>query len=105
VDTILNKSLLYHFDQTNVIVFQIEEQVPDSDVIIRKLDLASLTSVRQCAKEINETEERLDILINNAGITMAVLLINITKNTREQGTTRDPFAIRVRVAYMSSVIA
>jgi len=35
-----------------------------------------------------------------------VLLLNTAKNTREQGTTRDPFTIRVRVraAYLSSVI-
>jgi len=35
------------------------------------------------------------------------VLLNTAKNTREQGITKDPFAIRVRVraAYLSSVIA
>jgi len=33
-----------------------------------KLDLSSLESVRSCAKEILEKEEKIDILINNAGI-------------------------------------
>lgn len=37
-------------------------------VRVVSLDLASLKSVRQCAEEINRTESRLDILINNAGI-------------------------------------
>lgn len=32
------------------------------------MDLASLQSVRNFAKEINETESRLDILINSAGV-------------------------------------
>ena len=34
----------------------------------RHLDLSSLTSVRNFAKEIIATENRLDVLINNAGI-------------------------------------
>jgi len=34
---------------------------------VKKLDLASLDSVRECADDIINTEERLDILINNAG--------------------------------------
>ncbi len=32
------------------------------------LDLASLNSVRACAKEIRNEEARIDILVNNAGI-------------------------------------
>ena len=48
-------------------VFKILESHPQAEIIIRKLDLASLESVRECAKVINETEERLDVLVNNAG--------------------------------------
>ena len=33
-----------------------------------KLDLSSLASVRQFAKQVSEQESRLDILINNAGV-------------------------------------
>ena len=40
--------------------------VTDS-LVIRKLNLASLASVREFAKETLEEEDRLDILINNAG--------------------------------------
>ncbi|XP_044755284.1 retinol dehydrogenase 11-like [Coccinella septempunctata] len=36
------------------------------NVLHKYLDLSSLRSVREFAKDINETEERLDILINNA---------------------------------------
>ena len=37
-------------------------------VSVMKLDLASLDSIRAFAKEYNETEDRLDVLINNAGV-------------------------------------
>ena len=40
----------------------------DVEVDVYKLDLSSLASVRRCAKEIIESEEKIDILINNAGI-------------------------------------
>lgn len=40
----------------------------NTNIETKHLDLTSLQSVRKFAKEINETEERLDILINNAGV-------------------------------------
>lgn len=38
----------------------------NTNIETKKLDLTSFQSIRQFAKEINESEERLDILINNA---------------------------------------
>ena len=55
----------YHFLK---FCLKILEAHPEAEVVIQKLDLASLESVRECAKIINETESRLDVLINNAGI-------------------------------------
>jgi retinol dehydrogenase-12 len=40
----------------------------NGNVITEYLDLASLESVKKFAIKMNEQEERLDILINNAGI-------------------------------------
>ncbi|XP_037564261.1 retinol dehydrogenase 12-like [Dermacentor silvarum] len=37
-------------------------------VVVRQLDLCSLKSVRQFADDIARSEERLDVLVNNAGI-------------------------------------
>lgn len=37
-------------------------------VDVQELDLASLKSVRNCAKALLEKEEKIDILINNAGV-------------------------------------
>ncbi|KAM9861071.1 retinol dehydrogenase 13 [Aulostomus maculatus] len=49
---------------------EIRQQSGNGNVVVKKLDLASLQSVRDLAKDVRENEERLDILINNAGIMM-----------------------------------
>lgn len=46
---------------------EIRQSTGNGNVVVRHLDLASLYSIRQFTKEFLETEERLDILINNAG--------------------------------------
>ncbi|KAK0160810.1 hypothetical protein PV328_008177 [Microctonus aethiopoides] len=40
------------------------------ELIVCKLNLCSLASVRECAKKLNDTEPNIHILINNAGIMM-----------------------------------
>ena len=35
---------------------------------MRRLDLSSLASVRACAEALNDSEEKLDYLVNNAGM-------------------------------------
>ena len=47
---------------------EIRQKSGNGNVVVRKLDLASLQSVRDLAKDVQENEEHLDILINNAGI-------------------------------------
>ncbi|KAM6979552.1 retinol dehydrogenase 13 [Aplochiton taeniatus] len=49
---------------------EIRQRSGNGNVVVKKLDLASLQSVRDVAKDILDTEDRLDILINNAGIMM-----------------------------------
>lgn len=39
----------------------------NGNVVVRHLDLASVYSVRQFAKDFLDTEDRLDVLVNNAG--------------------------------------
>lgn len=46
---------------------EIRQATGNGNVIIRHLNLASLYSIQEFAKEFIATEERLDILINNAG--------------------------------------
>ncbi|KAF8730969.1 hypothetical protein HU200_016844 [Digitaria exilis] len=44
------------------------EQVPSSKLHVMEMDLSSLSSVRNFAQSFNSSYERLNILINNAGI-------------------------------------
>lgn len=44
------------------------KESPQSSVIVMKLDLSDLASVREFAKNITSTFTRLDLLINNAGV-------------------------------------
>jgi NAD(P)-dependent dehydrogenase (short-subunit alcohol dehydrogenase family) len=58
-------------------------------VDVVKLDLASLASVADCAKGILDTEDRLDLLLNNAGL-MAI----------DKGTTEDGFEMQFGVNHL-----
>lgn len=49
----------------------------NGNMVVRHLDLASFFSVRKFAQEYIATEDRLDILINNAGKTIQVLYSEI----------------------------
>ena len=51
----------------------IKSSTGNSEVVVRHLDLSSLQSVREFAQQIIETEDRLDLLINNAGERFIVL--------------------------------
>lgn len=50
----------------------------NDNVIVKYLDLASLKTVRKCAEDILNTEEKLDVLINNAGIFSNLLFIYLS---------------------------
>ncbi|KAK9874727.1 hypothetical protein WA026_005542 [Henosepilachna vigintioctopunctata] len=50
-------------------VAQIIEQTGNSNITAKRLDLCSLKSVRDFANHIKSSEKKIDILINNAGIT------------------------------------
>lgn len=55
-------------DRANKAAEDVKKRSGNDNVIVKKLDLASLQSVRQLAKDVLANEERLDVLINNAGI-------------------------------------
>ena len=48
----------------------IVEKTGSKNVVLKQLDLASLKSVRTFAKDINQNEPHLHVLINNAGVMM-----------------------------------
>jgi NAD(P)-dependent dehydrogenase (short-subunit alcohol dehydrogenase family) len=47
---------------------RIKDEIPNASVEVIQLDLSSLASVRQFAEDFKAKYDRLDILINNAGI-------------------------------------
>ncbi|XP_047453258.1 retinol dehydrogenase 13-like [Mugil cephalus] len=55
-------------DRANKAAEDVRKRSGNDNVIVKKLDLASLQSVRQLAQDVLASEERLDVLINNAGI-------------------------------------
>jgi NAD(P)-dependent dehydrogenase (short-subunit alcohol dehydrogenase family) len=69
-----------NLEKSQAALDQLRAEVPGADVELMRLDLASLASVRQFVDEFQEKYERLDLLINNAGIMMV-----------PYGTTEDGF--------------
>ncbi|MBK9942362.1 MAG: SDR family NAD(P)-dependent oxidoreductase [Kouleothrix sp.] len=57
-------------DKAQTALSQIQAQVPNASVEIMQLDLASQASIRAFAAAFNARYDRLDRLINNAGIMM-----------------------------------
>ena len=51
---------------------EIRAHTGNLEVVVRQLDLGSLRSVREFSSKFIESEERLDILINNAGNSMVI---------------------------------
>ena len=54
--------------KTDSALRSIREQVPGARVTGTDLDLASLASIRACAARLRKDYDRLDLLINNAGV-------------------------------------
>lgn len=55
-------------ERAAVAAARINVSVPKARLTLQQLDLADLTSVRAAAKELREGCERIDLLVNNAGV-------------------------------------
>jgi len=71
----------------------IRAAVPNANITLLPLDLASLASVREAANLVNTTTDRLDILMNNAGI-MAT----------PPGTTKEGYEIQFGVNHVGHAL-
>eukprot|EP00058_Branchiostoma_floridae_P023357 XP_002608847.1 hypothetical protein BRAFLDRAFT_89716 [Branchiostoma floridae] len=67
---------------------EIVKDTGNENVMTSKLDLASLSSVREFAQRLKEEESRLDILVNNAGM------------FTEKSTTEDGFDMMLQVNHL-----
>jgi NAD(P)-dependent dehydrogenase (short-subunit alcohol dehydrogenase family) len=56
-------------EKSEALKAQISAETGNGNIDVLDLDLASLDSVRECAQAYRQNYERLDILINNAGLT------------------------------------
>jgi NAD(P)-dependent dehydrogenase (short-subunit alcohol dehydrogenase family) len=54
--------------KANAAKAKIESSVPDADLEVLEIDLSSLASVKNFAKTFQAKYDRLDVLINNAGV-------------------------------------
>jgi len=54
-------------EKANKAMAEIIEETKNPNIIVLKLDLSSFKSIRTFAMEINRTEQKLDILVHNAG--------------------------------------
>ncbi|TQR87832.1 SDR family NAD(P)-dependent oxidoreductase [Mycobacterium hodleri] len=61
----------------------IARRTPGADVTLQQLDLTSLASVHEAADQLHAALDRVDLLINNAGVMMT-----------PQGTTKDGFELQ-----------
>ncbi|MEV0668718.1 SDR family NAD(P)-dependent oxidoreductase [Mycobacterium sp. NPDC050441] len=57
-----------NLDKGEAAVEWISRSVPDADLELQRLDLGSLASVREAADEVRDKHDRIDLLINNAGV-------------------------------------
>lgn len=60
------------------------------EIVVVKLDLLSLASVRECANHLLKTEPKINLLINNAGVMMC-----------PQGKTVDGFETQLGTNHLS----
>jgi retinol dehydrogenase-12 len=67
--------------------------VPKADITFLQLDLASFDSIIEAAKVVNSSVNRLDILMNNAGIMMT-----------PAGTTKEGFEIQFGTNHMGHAL-
>jgi NAD(P)-dependent dehydrogenase (short-subunit alcohol dehydrogenase family) len=60
-----------NLDKAKAALDQIQEEIPNAPAEVLQLDLASLASVHQFANAFKAKYDRLDVLLNNAGIMWA----------------------------------
>lgn len=54
--------------KSKLLAKEITQETGNTNISLLDLDLSSLSSVRQCAQEFKATHNKLDILLNNAGM-------------------------------------
>jgi NAD(P)-dependent dehydrogenase (short-subunit alcohol dehydrogenase family) len=74
---------LRNLDKGKAAADLITRRHPGAEVTVQELDLTSLESVREAAEQLRGAHDRLDLLINNAGVMMT-----------EKSSTKDGFELQ-----------
>jgi len=85
--------IIYNYLQNNAIIFRADRkqfQGNPGELVIYQLDLSSLKSVKECARNLLMKESAIHLLINNAGVMMC-----------PQQTTEDGFELQLQTNYIS----
>ena len=77
---------------------EIRASTGDGKVRYYNADFSSLDEVRRLAREVRAREERLDVLINNAGIGGG------PRGNRERALSRDGYELRFQVNYLAGFL-
>ena len=72
-----------NLDKGKDAVDRITAKSPKADVALQQLDLTSLDAIRETAEELRAAHERIDLLINNAGVMYT-----------DKATTKDGFELQ-----------
>jgi NAD(P)-dependent dehydrogenase (short-subunit alcohol dehydrogenase family) len=72
-----------NLDKGNAAAAQITARNPNAVVKLQQLDLTSLQAIREAAEELKAAHQRIDLLINNAGVMYT-----------DKGTTKDGFELQ-----------
>jgi NAD(P)-dependent dehydrogenase (short-subunit alcohol dehydrogenase family) len=65
---------------------RIAEHAPGAQVVVVSLDLTDLSSVREAAKTMRSTLDRIDLLVNNAGVMMPPYCLTVDDFELQFGT-------------------
>ncbi|KAK2575834.1 hypothetical protein KPH14_007209 [Odynerus spinipes] len=79
-----------NLDLANKFKDELTKETGNANIHVRKLDLSSLQSVREFARQINQEESRLDVLIHNAG-TAEFLKKKVTEDGLEMTMATNQF--------------
>jgi NAD(P)-dependent dehydrogenase (short-subunit alcohol dehydrogenase family) len=74
-------------------ILDIKREVPSADITFLEMDLASFASIKRAAESFLSTNDRLDILINNAGVFAT-----------PPGLTEDGYEVQFGTNYMGSAL-
>jgi NAD(P)-dependent dehydrogenase (short-subunit alcohol dehydrogenase family) len=72
-----------NLDKGNEAVSYIKAKAPNAQVSLQELDLTSLDNIRRAAEDLRSAHQRIDLLINNAGVMYT-----------DKGTTKDGFELQ-----------